>query len=374
VSLHRLSDLTGDFVAYRSLTPFDARVPGVQKAWRAMGLPGPAVVRKRDPLYPQAAAWILQQFHSLHAPGAQLSDLFLIGDTLGNDGGAYKRLAAATGWPGAAFIGSEDLAARAQTEWRGDIFVSNRWQGLATWLEILRARGFKLDERTVVVVDMDKTALGARGRNNRPIDITRLLGMRRTVAEAMPDAEQDDFAAIYHELNQPRYHDLTGDNQDYLAYISVMVGAGVWDMEVVKQRHGAGELNDFGDFIQQTEALSTKFSPNLASLHESVYAAYLQGDPTPFKDFRRNEYRAAVASMGHLPHDAPLEIRLSQEICLTREVWDACRWLAERRALITALSDKPDEACAPSDQLERQGYLPIHRTPTHLAGTSLSLG
>lgn len=69
-----LSELTGDFVVYRNLEPYDARVPGVSAAWREMGLAGPQVVRKSDPLYPQAARWIDQLSYRralphLHADG-----------------------------------------------------------------------------------------------------------------------------------------------------------------------------------------------------------------------------------------------------------------------------------------------------------------
>ena len=68
MTLHTLSELTGDFVVYRNLEPYDARVPGVSQAWKEMGLTEPRVVRKRDPDYPQAAQWILQRFHEINAP------------------------------------------------------------------------------------------------------------------------------------------------------------------------------------------------------------------------------------------------------------------------------------------------------------------
>ena len=36
-----------------------------------------------------------------------------------------------------------------------------------------------------------------------------------------------------------------------------------------------------------------------------------------------------------------------------------------------ALSDKPDEATVPSHVLAAQGYLPLHRTPTHVVGQGI---
>ena len=88
--------------------------------------------------------------------------------------------------------------------------------------------GLSLDKNTIVIVDIDKTALGARGRNHSPIDVARVQAISQTVQQALgDDADINAFTEIYLELNQQKYHDLTGDNQDYLAYISILVGAGV---------------------------------------------------------------------------------------------------------------------------------------------------
>lgn len=372
--LHTLSQLTGDFVVYRNLEPYDARVPGLSAAWREMGLSSPTILRKRDPAYPVAAAWILRHFHQLAAPGAPLTELLLIGDTLGSDGGAFRTLTEATGWQGSAFIGAEDLIHLPTSEWQGALHVANRWEALAGWLGQLQARGMKLNERTLVVVDIDKTALGARGRNDRPIDRTRLDGMRQTALSVLgADADWSAFAAIYDELNRPAYKELTADNQDYLAYICVMTGAGVVWLDDLRVAYRSGEVAGFDAFIGWIQEQAASLPPSLSGIHQAVFNAHRAGDPTPFKDFRRREFMAAVSMMGCLSDDAPFDERMDQEICLTQEVWDACRWLACRGAVITSLSDKPDEACGPTPELAGRGFQPIHRTPTHLAGTPLAL-
>ncbi len=372
MSLHTLSELTGDFVVYRNLEPYDVRVPGVSQAWQEMGLSGPRIVRKSDPEYPLAAKWILQRFHEINSAGTTISEFLLIGDTFANDGGAYKRLAEATGWQGAAFIGKDALDQPAETSWQENIFVANRWQGLAEWLEALQARGLKLDERTIVIVDIDKTAFGARGRNHSPIDVARVQAISQTVRQALgDDADIDAFTEIYLELNQQKYHDLTGDNQDYLAYISILIGAGILPLAKVQEAHGNGVLNSFAIFLERVEPSRTNMPAGLAELHDAVLEAYRANDPTPFKDFRRNEYLMTVEHMGQLPDDVPDSRRQGEEICLTREVWDACRWLQARGVTITSFSDKPDEACAPSAELAAQNYQAIHRTPTHLLGEAL---
>ena len=372
--LHALSELTGDFVVYRNLEPYDARVPGVSQAWQEMGLSEPRVLRKRDPEYPQAAEWILQRFHEISAPGTQIIEMLLIGDTFANDGGAYTRLAEATGWLGAAFIGSDALDQAAETSWQRNIFVANRWQGLAEWLEALQARGLRLDRKTIVIVDIDKTALGARGRNHSPIDVARVQAISQTVQQALgDDADINAFTEIYLELNQQKYHDLTGDNQDYLAYVSLMVGAGIVPLTTLRLEHEEGDLNDFSTFIDHVQPIRQNMPTGLGELHDAVLEAYQASDPTPFKDFRRNEYLMTVESMGRLADDAPETLQQAEEICLTQEVWDACRWLQARGVTITSFSDKPDEACAPNAEMAALGYHAIHNTPTHLLGKPLDI-
>jgi hypothetical protein len=107
--------------------------------------------------------------------------------------------------------------------------------------------------------------------------------------------------------------------------------------------------------------------------HEDIYRRTLAGDLTPFKAFRIREYQETVLRMGHLPDDAHLAQRLVEEVCMTREVLDACEWLKARGCLMVALSDKPDEATSPSPALASQGYLPLHRTPTHVVGQEIDL-
>ena len=195
----------------------------------------------------------------------------------------------------------------------------------------------------------------------------------REVEALGSDADIEAVTAIYNELNQPEYHDLTGDNQDYLAYISIMTGAEAVDFAWLQREHAAGHLNAFTDFLALMQTASPGFSSSLAQIHRQVWAADQSGDPTPFKGFRRNEYLAAVVRMGQLADDAALALRQQEEICLTREVWDACHWLQQRSVLITSFSDKPDEACAPTPEMAATGYQSIHRTPTHLLGEPLRL-
>jgi hypothetical protein len=88
----------------------------------------------------------------------------------------------------------------------------------------LKAQGFQLDASTAVIIDIDKTAIGAKGRNDKVIDRARLAGIYRTMNSVLgEDFDQALYEQHYNELNRARYHLLTADNQDYLAYICMVL-------------------------------------------------------------------------------------------------------------------------------------------------------
>jgi hypothetical protein len=368
-----LYDLVGDLVLYRNLDPVDARLPQFADAWAEIGLADATRPRKHEASYAQTTAWYLRRARALSRRGDELAELVYLGDTAMADGNAFKSLRAVTGWPGWAFIGAEKDEEMAVAEKEG-VYVANRWSALAEFASLLLAQGARLDARTAVVVDIDKTALGARGRNDRSIDRARTTAIEVTVAEAIGAAfDRDTFRAAYATINVPKYHPFTADNQDYLAYICLMISAGFITTADLLADVDAGRLASFRAFIERVEAGRDRLpSDALRALHADIYGLVVAGDPTPFKAFRRREYRETVGRMGHLPDDAPLAQRLVEEVCLTREVVEFARWLAGRGCLLLAASDKPDEATMPSPALVAEGFLPLHRTPTHIVGPSIA--
>jgi hypothetical protein len=254
------------------------------------------------------------------------------------------------------------------------VYVANRWSALAEFLLWVLSQGAVLDACTAVVVDIDKTALGARGRNDSVIDRARVVAVEATVAEALGAAfNQAAFRQAYIALNVARYHPFTADNQDYLAYICLVLGSGILTLENLLAELADGRLKTFQEFIAWVERLRDRLpGPALQALHDDIYARVQAGDPTPFKAFRRREFRETVDRLGCLPDDAPLARQLVEEICLTQEVVDVARWFRGRGCLLIALSDKPDEATMPSSELVAQGYLPLHRIATHVVGQSIA--
>jgi len=363
-----IHDILGDLVVYRNLEPADGRL-------RRPQLAGGPIPRKTEPAYAQAILHLLGQAQALRS-NQRLERLIYIGDTAMNDGQAIRNLGRALGpakgqhLPVYGFIGHERLKGRKRIKVENGIMLANRWAALADFIHFLQKEGFALDEATAALIDLDKTAFGARGRNSQVIDAARVEAVRRTVEEVLgADFNEKEFRVIYDELNQPRYHPFTADNQDYLAYICLMVSSGVYDFTQLLADLEAQRLTSFAQFIETCATRS--IAAELAPVHHEVYSNFQRGDPTPFKSFRYREYEETVRRMDYLPDDAGEERVLSEEIVITREVADTCRFLRERGVLLFGLTDKPDESSIPRPELAEKGYLPLHRVTMKVVGRSI---
>jgi hypothetical protein len=369
-----ISEFLGDRVVYRNLNPVDERLPGLDELRAEVGLLDGRIPRKSEPDYAQVIVRLLRRARALDAPGVAIKRLLFVGDTRLNDGTAFANICQAGNWPGIAFIGAEndkspqvEIAPTATGE---TLYLANRWGAMADFDAYLAEQGFVVDASTAVVIDLDKTSLGARGRNDGTINKARVTAVFNTVADLLgDDFNAAQFQADYDRLNQVEYHPFTTDNQDYLAYICLIFGTGLTSTDAVAEAVGNGRLTNFAQFIDQINAQADQLPAALRPIHQDIYANVQAGDPTPFKVFRGNEYLTTIASMGHQADDAPVEVLLANEILITQEVRaQALAWQA-RGALTFALSDKPDEASLPTKELAAQGFQPIHRTMTHAVGS-----
>jgi hypothetical protein len=367
-----VDEFLGDFIVYRNLQPLDPRLPPLAELRSPIGLPVDLIPRKSAPDYARVVVHLLQQARALGAHGTPIDRLVYVGDTQLNDGIAFTNICRAGGWPGLAFIGCErgdaaQIELREQKE--GTLYLANRWAALLGFDEFCRERGCPPDERTAVIVDLDKTALGARGRNDHVIDLARVEAVRSTVGDLLEDDfDPEGFQAAYDCLNQPEFHPFTADNQDYLAYICLILGSGLNRLDVVVSSVRSGRLTSFQQFISEVDDRASELPRSLSGIHDSIYACVQQGDPTPFKAFRYSEYRSTVERMGWLDDDTAVGELMAREIVITQEERQvALAWRAQG-ALIFGLSDRPDEASIPSGDLAAQGYQPIHRVETHAVG------
>jgi hypothetical protein len=370
-----LSEFLQDQVVYRNLEPADPRLPGLAALRSLAGLPPGGIPRKTEAGYARVSVQLLRRAQALRGISRPIQRLLFIGDTRLLDGTAFANTCLAGEWPGLAFIASENSQPPAveivPTETGQSLYLANRWAALAAFDRHARANGFPVDEATAVVVDIDKTALGARGRNGYVIDQARVQAVQDTVAALLgPGFDPEAFRAAYELLNQPEFHSFTTDNQDYVAYLCLMLGAGLYALEAVVAGIRARSFASFEQFMAEVEARERELPAALAAIHGEIYARVHAGDPTPFKSFRRSEYLTTIRRFGQLADSAPVEDLLAQEILVTQELRAAALAWQSQGALLFGLSDKPDEAATPTPELAAQGYQPIHRAVTHAVGES----
>ena len=354
-----LADWLDDRVVYRNLAPADPALPSLQDVWQDIGLEAYRIPRKTEPAYAAAVYHFLQAAQA--ARGAPpLRNLLFIGDTFMNDGTAARNLASHL--PLGGFIGADQLGQPEQVKVEGQLMVANRWARLADFLAWAEGEGLVCDERAAVLVDIDKTFIGARGRNDQVIDAARVAAVRLTVEESLGgDFDEQGFGAIYDELKQQSYHTFTADNQDYLAYICLMVTGGVFLADELWADLKAGHLTGFTQFITLCDARRERMSAGLASAHREVTANVRRGDPTPFKSFRYREYFTTVGRMDCLPDDTPEAELMAGEILITAQVGQVVQQMSELGALSFGISDKPDEASLPPPAHAQAGGQPLHR-------------
>ena len=367
-----VSDILGNNLVYRDMQAMDERLPRFAELSARAGLSGADIPRKTSKEYAQIMVALLGEAQKLRGRRSPIEKLVYVGDTRMNDGTAFTNIFNAGGWRGFAFIGSENpqkVTVAAEERSSAPIYYANRWADLERFNAFLQARGLTVDETTVVLIDLDKTLLGARGRNDKVIDRARVVAAHHTVETLLgADFDPESFKAAYDLFNQQEYHPFTTDNQDYLTYICLMVSAGLSERDALAAAVEAGEMESFKQFIAEVETHRAELPENLQRVHESVYANVAKGDPTPFKAFRQNEFIVTTNWLGHLPDDTPVERMLQEEIVLTQEVRLAAEAWKKQGALLFSLSDKPPEASVPTPAQRAEGYLAIHEIQTHAVG------
>jgi len=362
-----MADFLGDRVIYRNLVPADPALPRLADIWQEIGLDSYRVPRKTEPVYAAAANRFLQVAQAKRGC-PPLERLLFVGDTPMNDGTVARNLSQYLTMRG--FIGTQKLAEEKQIKIEDRLMLANRWQALADFLAWVREEGFIFDERTALVLDLDKTTLGARGRNDKVIDRARVTAVRLTVEELLGgDFDEDAFRGVYDRLNQLEYHPFTRDNQDYLAYISLMVVGNIYPVDRLWADLESGSLTGFQQFVALCDARQKEMSGGLLTAHKEVTGNMVKQDPTPFKSFRFREYHCTVALMDTLPDDAAEADLLAGEIVMTGEVAQVTEQLAAQGVLTFGLSDKPDEASVPTPEAAEQGALPLHHVPMKVIGS-----
>lgn len=367
-----VSEFLGDFIVYRNLVPFDSRLPSLSEISEPLGLLPGMIPRKTTFEYARVITYLVEQARKLDNPGSHINRIVFIGDTRLNDGTAFRNICHSGKWPGIAFIASEQkepLDYKIDEQEAGTLFLANRWEALAEFNQFCQRRDFRIDEHSAVLIDLDKTTLGARGRNDRVIDQVRLEAAAQTVGSLLGEENDPErFQTAYLRLNQTEFHAFTQDNQDYLVYICLMIGISLFDLESLVVDVKSGKVATFDEFLINIGQRKDELPVKLQSIHDDLTSRVQQGDPTPFKEFRYMEYKTTTARMGQMDASTPVDELLAQEITITQEVRDAALAWRDQGALLFGISDKPDEASIPNAKQESEGCKPIHQVETDAVG------
>ena len=372
----KLSDFYDNWVIYRDLAPLDKRLPPLRAIASKIGINSKPVPRKKEKAYALAANWYIHKLQEVRGRSEPLEELLFIGDSFYNDGYAYQHIVDVSDLKGTCFIGGEESESDPQIEVHQDegFYLSNRWAALGSWAGWALEQGFKLGNQTAVIVDIDKTAIGAKGRNDTIIDRARLEGIYRTMSSLLgKNFDSDAFERQYAQLNNAEYHCITADNQDYIAYICLMLNAKLIQFDELDNEVQNGSIDNFEQFTRWANSrmmISPTGGEQLRQVHETIMAAVNNGDQTPFKRFRRQEFIATAERMGNLDDDSSIFDLLQGEVTITNEVGEIAAWLRDRGCLLLCLSDKPKEASCP-DPHESADMLPVHEAETHLVGTTI---
>ncbi len=363
-----IQDILGENILYRDLNPVSSQFPSFDEIRRKLGLEQRFPPRKLSPDY---ARIILEYLKSrdLNLP----QQILFFGDTPGNDGAVVRNLEKLSSRPVFGFIGKEALAEKAALSSEPPLFLANRWELIPEFFSQIQKLGFSYDRETGVLVDMDKTLIGARGRNDPIIDQARMEGVKKLIQKTLNEQwHEDHFILIYETFNEPAYHFLTEDNQDYLAFICLMIIAGVWSFEELIEQLVRKNITSFQGFLNRTASLLQRRPvPAVAPYFEEVFLGVIKGDPTPFKSFRRMEYLATIERIDFLQSENPAEI-LQSEITLTQEIVDVISFLKERHfETFWCISDKPPESTFPTADWNRKGFLPLHQKRMKIVGNPL---
>lgn len=339
-----IANLTGDKVLYRDLQPGDPTMCGLADVRKRLEIPSGVIPRKRDADYARVVATIIAEFQTSHGhPSIQTA--LVIGDT-DNDRWVAEHLRT-LGVPTFCFIGLDRLIEPPTITWEAATAYANRWALLPSWLSTIEAHGIRW-QATALLIDIDKTLLGPRGRCDQAIDDSRLAGAMQVAAELIgATLDFHTFGANYAHLCQSPYQQLTLDNQDYVVYLCLLVATNTLTLEAVQLLATQATPQSFRQLLATT---ASQVPSLLRDLHAELRAADTAGDPTPFKRFRQAEFAATIARMR------------AGRLTLCHEVVAITHTLRERGVLCVAASDKPTEAALPVPTQVAAGLTPLHHT------------
>ena len=332
-------DVIGDNVFFRELNPQNPDLVPIDVVLYRLNLDH--VPRKKDPEYPQVISCYLNLL-------GDFDRVLFLGDTLLNDRTFAKNLIALGEYEVVAVITRQNEDEFELKEEDGILF-SNRWSFIRELPDFLKKRGFEIDEKTAVILDIDKTFIGARGRNHQSIDLARAEAVYRLFKETRNELEFEEFMKIYNKLNSPEFYSLTSDNQDIVAFLTILAASNEIEFEMK-------DIESVAKYAVE-KARNERIREFASEIYENLKAR----KATLFPTFRRMEFLTTIEFMDRFD-DAPPERLLKEEILITGEIYDTFNYTL---ATVIALTDKPEASSLPP---EGSSLPPVHKKTAKIWG------
>jgi hypothetical protein len=324
----KLSDFLGKNIVFRELEPIDNSLPRFSDLKEKLGFY--RLPRKKDPEYAMALSEIFR------AKG-DFNKILYIGDTLMSDLSVIKNFADMGKFAVMGIITRENEIEG--FEKRDNYIFNGSWANLPRVARYVEDNFFSIDNGTILVVDIDKTAIGARGRNERAIDRARMDAIFMLVENIFPGFSKEQFLSVYSAINNKKFFYLTEDNQDFTSILSILVFSGTVELNA---------LQNFGTLLEVLQNVNVK-NPVLMEYVETVMENIKKKNPTAFPQFRKAEFEKTVARMDFLSDDESESKLLEEEILITKEVYDTTLSLKEKGAFVFGVSDKPALSSMPGE-------------------------
>ncbi len=328
-----LNTIFENYIVFRELNPLREELPSFSELKKQLKLD--FLPRKKDPEYAKVLSFLFKKI-------GDFEKVIYFGDTYLNDGSVIKNLTELNEYKVFGVITEE--GEQDYIKFKGNMILNTKWRNLLPILEILEKRDFLLDEKTIVVIDIDKTFIGARGRNNKAIDKARTDAITSIIKDALGEIEEDRFDYIYSRLNRRSLHSFTGDNQDIVAIMSILFYGDYYALGRFIREFYAGNWREPLEFFN---TITIPPNDKAYKLLEEVKENLLKKNPTAFPTFREKEFNCTLKRMDFLPDVSDVRKLLNEEILITKEVYDVGLIAKKKGAIVFGLSDKPELSSIP---------------------------
>ncbi len=334
----KLSDIFGNRLVFRELNPVGNSLPQFPEIKTALSLT--KLPRKKDKEYAKALYYIFSK-------AGNFNKVFYIGDTLMSDASVIENFSE---FPDIEMFGIITREGETDTiEFRKNFLLNGRWANLERAFSICEEKVFRADERTVLIIDIDKTAIGARGRNDRAIDKARIDAIRELAEEIFGEINEEKFSKAYQIANRKEFFYITEDNQDIVSLLAFFI----YDGAVSETELSGGKFETAKELIEKVSVRNSV----LKKYAETVLKNIEEKNPTAFPEFRKKEFLKTIARADFLPDETPIAKLLSEEITITGEVYRLALMLKKRGVVVFGVSDKPALSTMPE---EGSGLPPVY--------------